>query len=130
MNTEKKDSIVFEGKVLECDSLYELKAGTSFKEWEQVLKETVEFYCLMKAAQSISPGKVEKKDIRLLRRLKRTVEFCRKLDPAAMMQFDIEQMVNVQTEHLKKGWENFRSTIRIAEGDRPDNNADIYISRI
>jgi len=92
---------VFEGKFLESDSLIDIFGGVTKEEWEVIVKGTIGYYCLMIATDKVSES-LDKKDLRLSRKLKRTILQMKNIDPALLSEFDLEEIIEARAEEMKK----------------------------
>lgn len=128
---KKKDLFIWDGKYIEGDSLFEIRQETSDEEWNQLIKGTIDFYCFMKAAESLGPSKMDRNDARLCKRLKRSIELFKKIDPKSMEGFSLEKYTTDSMEKMKKEWEQVEQTIRIAHQQKAGKvNSDIVVSDI
>lgn len=128
MSRIKSSLIVFEGKFREAESILELRAGTTENEWFQLVKETIDMYCYMSMAKTLSP-KIERKDAKIIKRLKETIELIKTIDPTNMSTFDLENVSEAHTKLIKEQWQGLQKTVKIAH-DQAIGNADIYISGV
>lgn len=121
---------IFNGKILECSSLIEIKSGTTEQEWSTIINETINFYCTLVSGQRLTQQKPESRDLRLIRRLKQSIEFMRKLDPLLLAKYDIKKMCDEQVAYLKSQFDNVERIIKISSDNKPTKSADIYISNL
>ena len=118
----------FNNKLVEHESLLEVRAGTTTEEWNTIIGETVDSFCLMTIGKRLGPP-MQPADLRIYRRLKKTIELFKKLDPVIMINYNIEEICNDHIEKAKKGWDEHTREIRVANG-KPGKgiNADIFVS--
>lgn len=131
MSKHTKELFVFEGRLLEGDSILEIRSGTTDEEWAQLVKDTVEFYCLFRVGKDLGPVVMEHNDSRVFRRLKKTMELIKKIDPMIMLQYNVDKMIEENIKQAKEGWDEIQQTIRVAyEADRKASKGDIHISSL
>ena len=128
---KKRDLFIWDGKYIEGDSLFEIRQEMSDVEWSKLVKETIDFYCFMKAAESLGPAKMDHNDARLCKRLRRSIELFKKIDPRLMEGFSLEKYSADKMENMKKEWEQVEQTIRIAHDKKAGKiSSDIIVSDI
>lgn len=129
MKTKKPDLFVFNGKYMECPSVFELRQEVTDLEWMKIVKETLDFYSFMKAAEILGPAKMDKDDARLFRRLGKTIALFKQIDPTSMTGVDIQTIIEEQAKSMKSNFESVQQTIKIARRGTK-KQADIYVSDI
>ena len=82
---------VYNGRFLEYDSLIELKSEVQDVDWNIILSQTIDCYAQLKAASQYT--QLDKNDSRMMRQLKRTLDFIRTIDAAMMLKFDINSII-------------------------------------
>ena len=127
MSKKQKDLIVYDNKLLECDSIFELRSDVSDDDWKQLITETIQFYCCLKVGQELSPTTIGNDDQRIIRRLKRSIVLFKRYDPQNMATIDIDEISKQHIESTKKGWAEYEQTMKIIY-EKSNNNVNIKIS--
>lgn len=80
MKKNKTYWVVLGGKILEYPSIMDLRSCLEDDDWDGVMAQTLDYYLQM---ESVRDAKIEldKKDIRTMRHLKRTIKTMEKIDP-------------------------------------------------
>lgn len=138
MSKKIKTSIIaFNGKFLECESLLELRSGTTEEEWFGICKSTIEMYCYMRVAKELGGPTIgnkkeqfiSKHDARIFKRLGESIETLKKLDPDNLGTFDLDTLSKDHVAVIEKEWQGVQQTMKIAHGQSVIN-ADIQVSGI
>jgi hypothetical protein len=86
---------VFDGKLMECESLLQLKSHASSDDWRAILSQSADFFMQLYAIyKSNRPDlQLEKRDKSIMRSLKRTMLMVQKIDPATYNEvWDIDKI--------------------------------------
>jgi len=135
MRMSKKNesyTFVIASKLMEHHSILELKTELSEDEWNLLVHDTSDFYAQLRAIhESQSPNNsiaLEKKDMRMMRMLRRTLNSIKNFDSATINMFDINEMIKRHKEIISKELEEAKSTISVSYNNT--NKADINVSRL
>ncbi len=91
--------LIFDNKVLETDSLMQMKLDVPRDDWQRIVKETVAFYVQLKQVSKSKNIPLDKQDKKVLKKLERTIALIKKMDPVYVQEIDINgQMVKVNEE--------------------------------
>lgn len=116
----KKFIISIDGELLECDSLIELKGGVTDEEWLKITSGTVKYMCYSKMLRDMAMPLLQeewnKDDERLLKGLRRTIEYMRRLDPVRISQFNIKEICDQYATIMARGVNDIRELMKNATG--------------
>lgn len=118
---------IFDGKIMEYDSIIELKSELSDEEWDSLVYQTADYYMQFKVVDK-SEIELDKNDMRLMRRLKRTLEVIKNLDSALYHKYLDEERYDNYMETIKSELNKLQSEVKISNSS--NDNADIIVSRI
>jgi len=121
MSKNKAYVFAFGGKILECESLLELRSGISEEEWSMIVAQTAEFYLQLNAVHQSSVS-LDRADHMIMRQLSRTLKFIKKLDPISYSQLNIEER---KQEYKTIANNEIQNTIDISYGNEPNKHVDI-----
>jgi len=126
----KPYSIVYNRKFLMCDSLLDLKTGISEEEWQMVTEHTVDFYAQLYAIYKSKNQTLQlnKNDIKMMRALRRSINFIKTLDPATYTAANFNDRLTVHKASVTEEVEHHKPTIKISMDDQSDG--DIIVSRL
>ena len=101
-------SFIYNGKFLECDSIIELKTGLDDLQWEAMVGETIDSYMQLFALDKSKSVPMDNQDLRMMRMLRRTIEFVKNIDFAAYNKFHTDerlksyaQLINDEVQRLE-----------------------------
>lgn len=123
----KPYAFIFDGKIMEYDSIIELKSELSDEEWDSLVYQTADYYMQFKVVDK-SEIELDKNDMRLMRRLKRTLEVIKNLDSALYHKYLDEERYDNYMETIKSELNKLQSEVKISNSS--NDNADIIVSRI
>lgn len=123
----KPYAFIFDGKIMEYDSIIELKSELSDEEWDSLVYQTADYYMQFKVVDK-SEIELDKNDVRLMRRLKRTLEVIKNLDSALYHKYLDEERYDNYMETIKSELNKLQSEVKISNSS--NDNADIIVSRI
>jgi hypothetical protein len=92
MKKNRPYQFVFAGKLLEHDSLIDLKSEIPDEEWQMMVGMTAELWMQMEALSKTSELSLESKDRKTMRALKRSLKFIEKLDPVTYTRFCTDKL--------------------------------------
>ena len=129
MKKDKSYAFVFDGKLLEHESLLSLRTEVSVDEWCIIVAQTTDFYLQMEAIHKSKTLFLEKNDINIMRVLKRTLLFIKKLDPVVYDKFYTNELRDHYRQVVMKEI-NATKPLQIKYGGKPDGTSDIIVSRL
>ena len=121
---------VYDRKFMEADSILELRATVSDSEWNLITEYTTDFYAQLKALSKCKVGalKLDRNDVKIMRSLKRTIDFIMSLDSKAISKKDLDDKITLYSATIAEEIKNNSSTIKIAFDNKTD--ADIVVTRL
>lgn len=129
MKKNRPYQFVFGEKMLEHDSLIELKASIPEEEWHMMVGMTSEFYFQLKAIDEAEDIGLETKDRRMMRSFKRSLKFIEKLDPVTYARFVTDKMQSYFDEAVS----GELSKLKASEPklpSKPGSGLDIEVSNL
>lgn len=122
--------LIFDGQVLQTDSLMEMKLDVPKDDWKKLVKETVAFYVQLKQVSKSKSVPLEHKDKKMLKKLERTIGFIKKLDPIYVQEIDINKQMEEVGEQMKVIDQIYEEQIKIVMDNEnaQSGDGDIHVS--
>jgi hypothetical protein len=120
---------IYEGKFMETDTLIDVRAEASLSDWENIVRDTVDYYATMVVMDRANQGVMETKDRRLMRRLLQTIETIKKIDPRIMEDHDVTEVIKKKDEELRRDLQALGRVIRVARGKGRRQGVDVVITQ-
>ena len=97
-----KQNYIFclDGSFLEHPSLVEVKSKSSDDEWDMIVKDTVDAYATLQSIFLIGEM-IDKKDLKILKSVKKTIDTIRKLDPLILTKYDPDSLAAQNVSIMK-----------------------------
>lgn len=124
--------IMYNGRLLEPESLLDIRTELTDDEWEGLIEETICAYSYFKGidlAYSIEGG-LEPNDRRIMRRIKRTIISIQKLDPIIIAKFNIDELIEAYKKVATEQLQSFRKPVKVSTGKYTNEDADIHANNI
>lgn len=119
---------VFDNRILENDSLMEIKSELDDEQWDELVHNTAEFYMQLNAARKASM--LDKPDLRICRSLKRTLKMVEKLDPVTYGRHVNDEKQDEYDNVVSGEISSMSSMVKIGYGNKPDGVSDIMVSKL
>lgn len=120
---------VIDGKLVEHDSLIELKSEVDSRTWKTLVICTADFYAQLIAISKSRIG-LDQKDTRIMRSLNRTLGMIKNLDPVVYSLADLESRKSSYATTIADEIGKLESKLNISYGDKPDDRSDITVSSL
>lgn len=120
--------VAYNGKFLECASLEGIKndVDVSEKEWHDVIEQTIAVYCQFESLHKNGVG-LEIKDIRLMKKLKKSISKFRELEEDFMNKFDLDKIIQSYSKIIDIE-SNQLDTIKVSTNSSHD--VDIIVDKL
>jgi len=129
---DEKYYFVFDDKILQYDSILQLRTEVPEDEWQKIVNDTVGYYIKMKSVADSESVPMEKKDRRLMKKIERTVEFFKKLDPIRIQELNPDKMLEDTMRLMKAIDEQYEEDVKIVieKQNSVSGDSDIRVSQI
>jgi len=127
---QKPYTFIMAGKLLEHDSLIQLRVEVpEADDWELIVAQTIDFYFQLEAIHKSKDMELDSKDIRVMRSLRRTIAFIKKMDPITHGMFYSAEVKESYKQAATTEIDAIRS-IKVGYGKKPDGHSDIVVSNL
>ena len=127
---ERPYLFIFQGKLLEADSLLEVKVGLDSEGWNSLVAQTIDFYMQLDAVSHSKSVSLDVHDARIMKSLRRTTHLIKKIDFYAYTKYNNPEARAKYKKTIEDEIATMESTVNVSVGPKPDNDSDIIITKV